>query len=97
MSTSIAVRRESKGSIVVTFGPETASLTKEPDCAAEFSMSSVGQRRRRRVAKPVEKPAQALDCVMVCHRLWISPGREDGRYRRHVEQTTTQFPSGVKS
>jgi len=64
---------------------------------AEFSTTSFGQRFARRVVKPVKKLVQELDRATAWRRLWISPNRVVGQYRRRFEQAATLLPSGVPS
>lgn len=73
---------------------EQAELWCKPE---EFSTSSFGQRLARRVVKPVKKLVQELDRATAWRRLWISPDRVVGQYRREFEQAATLLPAGVPS
>ena len=73
---------------------EQAELWCKP---AEFVRLSAGQRFARRVVKPVKKLVQELDRVTAWRRLWISPDRVVGQYRRQFEQALTLLPGGVPS
>ena len=97
MSASIAVRCESKCSVVVILPPQITPLAEKVDCAAKFSTSSFGQRLGWRVVKPVKKLVQELDRATAWRRLWISPDRVVDQYRRQFEQAVALLPSGVPS
>jgi GT2 family glycosyltransferase len=73
---------------------EQAELWCKP---AEFSTSFFGQRLVRRVVKPVKKLVQELDRATAWRRLWISPDRVVGQYRRQFEHAATLLPGGVPS
>jgi hypothetical protein len=73
---------------------EQAELWCKP---AEFAASSAGQRFARRVVKPVKKLVQELDRATAWRRLWISPDRVVGQYRRQFEQAVTLLSGGVPS
>jgi hypothetical protein len=47
--------------------------------------------------KPIRKLAQELDRATAWRRLWISPDRVVGQYRRQFEQAAALLPSGVPS
>lgn len=73
---------------------EQAELWCKP---TEFSAASFGQRLSRRVVKPLKKLVQELDRATAWRRLWISPDRIVGQYRRQFEQAATRLSIGVPS
>jgi hypothetical protein len=73
---------------------EQAELWCKP---AEFSTLFIGKRVVRRVVKPVKKLVQELDRATAWRRLWISPDRVVGQYRRQFEHAATLLPGGVPS
>jgi len=73
---------------------EQAELWCKPE---EFSASPFGQRLARRVVKPVKKLVQELDRASAWRRLWVSPDRVVGQYRRQFERAVARSSRGTPS
>ena len=71
---------------------EQAELWCKP---SEFAAPTFTQQLARRIGSPVKKLVQELDRATAWRRLWVSPDRVVGQYRKQFERAAALIPKGV--